>query len=41
MIRLSVDTSFEHLGVCLTSNGVCLANYYSLCNGKIHQLFLE
>ena len=34
MIRLSVDTSFEHLGVCLTSNGVCLANYYSLCNRK-------
>ena len=34
MIRLSVDTSFEHLGVCLTKNGVCLANYYSLCNRK-------
>ena len=34
MIRLSVDTSFEHLGVCLTSNGICLANYYSLCNRK-------
>ena len=34
MIRLSVDTSFEHLGVCLTRNGVCLANYYSLCNRK-------
>ena len=34
MIRLSVDTSFEHLGICLTSNGVCLANYYSLCNRK-------
>ena len=34
MIRLSVDTSFEHLGVCLTSNGVSLANYYSLCNRK-------
>ena len=34
MIRLSVDTSFEHLGVCLTSNGMCLANYYSLCNRK-------
>ncbi len=34
MIRLSVDTSFEHLGVCLTYNGVCLANYYSLCNRK-------
>ena len=34
MIRLSVDTSFEHLGVCLTSNGVCLANYYSLCKRK-------
>ena len=34
MIRLSVDTSFEHLGICLTSNKVCLANYYSLCNRK-------
>ena len=34
MIRLSVDTSFEHLGVCLTYNGECLANYYSLCNRK-------
>ena len=34
MIRLSVDTSFEHLGICLTYNGVCLANYYSLCNRK-------
>ena len=34
MIRLSVDTSFEHLGVCLTCNGVCLANYYSLSNRK-------
>ena len=34
MIRLSVDTSFEHLGGCLTCNGVCLANYYSLCNRK-------
>ena len=34
MIRLSVDTSFEHLAVCLTRNGVCLANYYSLCNRK-------
>jgi tRNA threonylcarbamoyl adenosine modification protein YeaZ len=38
MIRLSVDTSFEHLGLCLTRNGVPLANYYSLCkrrNSKI------
>ena len=34
MIRLSLDTCFEHLGICLTSNGVCLANYYSLCNRK-------
>ena len=34
MIRLSVDTSFEHLAVCLTRNGLCLANYYSLCNRK-------
>ncbi len=34
MVRLSVDTSFEHLGICLTSNRVCLANYYSLCNRK-------
>jgi len=34
MIRLSVDTSFEHLAVCLTRDGVCLANYYSLCNRK-------
>ena len=34
MIRLSVDTSFEHLAICLTRNGACLANYYSLCNRK-------
>ena len=34
MIRLSVDTSFEHLAVCLTRNGECLSNYYSLCNRK-------
>ena len=34
MIRLSVDTSFEHLAICLTRNGECLANYYSLCNRK-------
>ena len=34
MNRLSVDTSFEHLGICLTTNGLCLANYYSLCNRK-------
>tara|TARA_B100000945_G_scaffold320855_1_gene332435 strand:- start:945 stop:1613 length:669 start_codon:yes stop_codon:yes gene_type:complete len=34
MVRLSLDTSFEHLGICLTSNRVCLANYYSLCNRK-------
>jgi len=34
MIRLSVDTSFEHLAICLTRNGLCLANYYSLCNRK-------
>lgn len=34
MIRLSVDTSFEHLGICLTRNGVPMANYYSLCSRK-------
>ena len=34
MIRLSVDTSFEHLGLCLTRNGVPLANYYSLCHRR-------
>ena len=34
MIRLSVDTSFEHLGLCLTRNGMPLANYYSLCNRR-------
>jgi tRNA threonylcarbamoyladenosine biosynthesis protein TsaB len=34
MIRLSVDTSFEHLALCLTRNGVPLANYYSLCKRK-------
>ena len=34
MIRISVDTSFENLLVSLTSDGVCLANYYSLCNRK-------
>ena len=34
MIRLSVDTSFEHLGLCLTRNGAPLANYYSLCNRR-------
>jgi len=32
MIRLSVDTSFEHLSICLTRNGKPLGNYYSLCN---------
>ena len=34
MIRLSVDTSFEHLGFCLTRNGVPLANYYSQCHRR-------
>ena len=34
MIRLSVDTSFEHLGLCLTRNGAPLANYCSLCNRR-------
>ena len=34
MIRLSVDTSFEHLALCLTRNGVVLANYYSLCHRR-------
>tara|TARA_B100000686_G_C16651411_1_gene895783 strand:+ start:255 stop:923 length:669 start_codon:yes stop_codon:yes gene_type:complete len=41
MIRLSVDTSFEHLAVCLTRDGVCLANYYSLCNRKNSSIIFE
>jgi tRNA threonylcarbamoyl adenosine modification protein YeaZ len=41
MIRLSVDTSFEHLGLCLTRNGVPLANYYSLCQRKNSKIIFE
>ena len=41
MIRLSVDTSFEHLGLCLTRNGVPLANYYSLCNRQNSKIIFE
>ena len=41
MIRLSVDTSFEHLGLCLTRNGVPLANYYSLCNRRNSKIIFE
>ena len=41
MIRLSVDTSFEHLGLCLTKNGVPLANYYSLCNRRNSKIIFE
>ena len=41
MIRLSVDTSFEHLGLCLTRNGVPLANYYSLCKRKNSKIIVE
>ena len=41
MIRLSVDTSFEHLGLCLTRNGVPLANYYSLCKRKNSKIIFE
>ena len=41
MIRLSVDTSFEHLGLCLTRNGVALANYYSLFKRKNSKIIFE
>ena len=41
MIRLSVDTSFEHLGLCLTRNGVPLVNYYSLCNRRNSKIIFE
>jgi tRNA threonylcarbamoyl adenosine modification protein YeaZ len=41
MIRLSVDTSFEHLGLCLTRNGVPLANYYSLCKRRNSKIIFE
>ena len=41
MIRLSVETSFEHLGLCLTKNGVPLANYYSLCNRRNSKIIFE
>ena len=41
MIRFSVDTSFEHLGLCLTRNGVPLANYYSLCNRRNSKIIFE
>ena len=41
MIRLSVDTSFEHLALCLSRNGVPLANYYSLCKRKNSKIIFE
>ena len=41
MIRLSVDTSFEHLGLCLTRNEVPLANYYSLCKRRNSKIIFE
>ena len=41
MIRLSVDTSFEHLGLCLTRNGDPLANYYSLCKRRNSKIIFE
>ena len=41
MIRLSVDTSFEHLGLCLTRDGVPMANYYSLCKRKNSKIIFE
>jgi len=41
MIRLSVDTSFEHLGLCLTRNRVTLANYYSLCDRQNSKIIFE
>ena len=41
MIRLSVDTSFEHLGLCLTRNGVPLANYYTLCKRRNSKIIFE
>ena len=41
MIRLSVDTSFEHLGLCLTRNGVPLVNYYSLCHRRNATIIFE
>ena len=41
MIRLSVDTSFEHLGLCLTRDGLPLANYYSLCKRRSSKLIFK
>ena len=32
MIRLALDTSFEHLSICITKNNKPLVNYFSLCN---------
>jgi len=34
MIRLALDTSFEHLSICITKNNKPLANYFSLCNKR-------
>ncbi len=34
MIRLSVDTSFEHLGLCISRDETVVAHHYSLCHRK-------
>ena len=34
MIRLALDTTFEHLSICITKNNKPLANYFSLCNKR-------
>ena len=41
MMRLSVDTSFDHIGLCLTRMGKPLANYYSLCKRKNSKIIFQ
>ena len=41
MIRLSVDTSFDHVGLCLTREGNPVANYYSLCKRRNSKIIFQ
>tara|TARA_B100000579_G_scaffold406735_1_gene393422 strand:+ start:471 stop:1136 length:666 start_codon:yes stop_codon:yes gene_type:complete len=41
MIRLSVDTSFDHVGLCLTREGKPVANYYSLCKRRNSKIIFQ
>ena len=41
MIRLSVDTSFEHLSICLTKNDFPLINYFSFCNRRNSKIIFK